>query len=124
MFIQIEMVWFVLSPHVQLIKLKGKSTMTIVKKSLNDLSISKKRLAELEAIQDKDIDYSDIPELDEQFWKNAEVRLPETKTGVYIRLDSDILEWMKSQGKGYQSRINAILRSYYEAHKNEHANHL
>ena len=98
--------------------------MTIVKKSLNKLSISKERLAELEAIQDKEIDYSDIPELDEQFWKNAEVRLPENKKGVYIRLDSDVLEWMKSQGKGYQSRINAILRSYYEAHKNEHANHL
>jgi len=98
--------------------------MTIVKKSLNELSISKERLAELEAITDKDINYSDIPELDEQFWKNAEVRLPENKKGVYIRLDSDVLDWMKGQGKGYQSRINAILRSYYEAHKNEHANHL
>lgn len=97
--------------------------MTIVKKSLNELSISKERLAELEAIKDKDIDYSDIPELDEQFWKNAEVRLPENKKGVYIRLDNDVLDWMKAQGKGYQSRINAILRSYYEAHKNEHANH-
>lgn len=98
--------------------------MTIVKKSLNELSISKKRLAELEAIQDKDIDYSDIPELDEQFWNNAEVRLPENKKSVNIRLDADVLDWMKAQGKGYQSRINAILRSYYEAHKNEHGNHL
>ncbi|NOR70844.1 MAG: 3-oxoacyl-ACP synthase [Methylomarinum sp.] len=98
--------------------------MTTVKKSLNELSISKKRLAELEAIQDKDINYSDIPELDEQFWKNAEVRLPENKKSVNIRLDADVLEWMKAQGKGYQSRINAILRSYYEAHKNEHTNHL
>lgn len=98
--------------------------MTIVKKSLNNLSISKERLAELEAIQDKDINYSDIPELDESFWKNAKVRLPETKTGVYIRLDDDVLDWMKSQGKGYQGRINAILRSYYEVHKSEHSNHL
>ena len=96
--------------------------MTIVKKSLNDLEISTQRLAEIKAIQDKDIDYSDIPELDENFWKNAEVRLPDPKKGVYIRLDSDVLDWMKSQGKGYQSRINAILRSYYEAHKNESVN--
>ncbi len=93
--------------------------MTIVKKSLNELSVSKKRLEQLKAIKDEDIDYSDIPELDEAFWKNAEVRLPETKTGVYIRLDGDVLNWLKSQGKGYQTRINAILRAYYEAHRDE-----
>ncbi len=93
--------------------------MTTVKKSLNELSISKKRLKQLKAIKDEDIDYSDIPELDEAFWKNAEVRLPEAKTGVYIRLDGDVLDWLKSQGKGYQTRINAILRAYYEAHQDE-----
>ena len=41
------------------------------------MSISKKRLKELEAIKDKDIDYSDIPELDENFWKRAELRMPQ-----------------------------------------------
>ena len=93
--------------------------MTTIKKSLNELSVSKERLAQLKARSDKDINYSDIPELDTDFWKNAEVRLPETKKGVYIRLDSDVLEWLKGQGKGYQTRINAILRSYYEAHQDE-----
>lgn len=93
--------------------------MTTVKKSLSDLSISKERLARLKRRQDKDIDFSDIPELDDQFWKNAEVRLPEKKTAVYIRLDGDVLDWLKSQGKGYQTRINAILRAYYDAHRNE-----
>lgn len=96
--------------------------MTTVKKSLNDLSVSKERLEELKAMQDENIDYSDIPELDEQFWKNAKVRLPETKTGVYIRLDTDLLNWLKGQGRGYQTRINAILRSYYNAHQNEDQN--
>ena len=96
--------------------------MTTVKKSLNDLSISKERLKELKAMPDEDIDYSDIPELDERFWKNAKVRLPETKTGVYIRLDADILDWLKGQGRGYQTRINAILRSYYNAHRDEGQN--
>jgi uncharacterized protein (DUF4415 family) len=38
---------------------------------------------------------------------------------VSIRLDADVLEWMKSQGKGYQSRINAVLRAYYEAHQGD-----
>ncbi len=71
---------------------------------------------ELLALPDEDIDCSDIPELDAAFWDNAEIRVPE-KTGVYIKLDTDMLEWMKSQGKGYQTRINAILRSYYDAKK-------
>lgn len=93
--------------------------MSTVKKSLNKMSISKKRIKEIEALKDGDIDYTDISELDENFWKNAEARLPETKTGVYIRLDTDVLDWLKSHGKGYQTRINAILKAYYEAHRNE-----
>lgn len=72
--------------------------------------------AELLALPDDAIDCSDIAELDEAFWAKAEIRSPE-KTGVYIKLDTDMLEWMKSQGKGYQTRINAILRSYYDAKK-------
>ena len=91
--------------------------MSTVKRSLDELSVSQKRLDEIKAIKDEDIDLSDIPELDEAFWENAELRLPESKKGVYIRIDSDVLEWLKSQGKGYQTRINAILRSYYEAKK-------
>lgn len=93
--------------------------MTTVKKSLNDLSVSKKRLDELKASADQAIDYSDIPELDEDFWKEATMKLPEPKTGVYIRLDAEMLEWFKQQGKGYQTRINAILKSYYEAHRHD-----
>ncbi len=93
--------------------------MTTVKKSLNELSVSKQRLEQLNAIKDEDIDYSDIPELDEDFWKNAELRMPEAKKGVYIRLDGEVLDWLKSQGKGYQTRINAILRAYYEAHRDD-----
>lgn len=88
--------------------------MTIVKKSLNELSISKKRLAELKAIKDEDIDYSDIPELDDKFFERAELCMPEPKKGVYIRLDSDVLDWLKSKGKGYQTRMNAMLRTMME----------
>lgn len=97
--------------------------MTIVKKSLNELSISTEQLEKIRAIKDKDIDYSDIPELDNSFWKNAKVSIPESKKGVYIRLDGDVLTWLKSQGKGYQTKINAILRSYYDAHKDEKIKH-
>ncbi len=71
--------------------------------------------AELEALAampDEEIDYSDIPPLTEEFWKNA-VRNPffrPTKTSTTLRIDSDVLAWLKAQGKGYQSKINAILR--------------
>jgi len=71
--------------------------------------------AELEVLAvrpDSAIDYSDIPPLNDAFWKNA-VRNPvykPTKTSTTLRLDTDVPLWLRSQGKGYQSRINAILR--------------
>jgi len=77
----------------------------------------KQKPNKIEEIKDEDINYSDIPELDEEFWKNAVIEYPKKKRPVTIRLDVDILEWFKSMGKGYQTKINAILRSYYEAHK-------
>ena len=59
-------------------------------------------------------------EIEEEFWKNSRVVMPgKGKTHTGLRIDTDILEWFKSSGKGYQTRINAILRSYYEAHKND-----
>ncbi len=74
----------------------------------------------LDAMTDEDIDYSDIPELDDNFFKNARVVVPPRKKQLTMRLDADVLDWMKAQGKGYQTRINAVLRSYYNAHKDKH----
>ena len=70
--------------------------------------------ARLKAMRDEDINLSDTPELGDSFFKNAVLRLPKPKAKVCIRLDQDILEWFRSQGKGYQTRINAILRAYKE----------
>jgi uncharacterized protein (DUF4415 family) len=72
----------------------------------------KLELKALKAMPESKIDYSDIPRLGESFWKNA-VRNPiykPTKTSTTVRIDSDVLLWLRTQGKGYQSRINAILR--------------
>lgn len=72
----------------------------------------KAELAALAARSDGEIDYSDIPPLTEDFWKNA-VRgrfYRPVKQQLTVRVDRDVLEWLKRQGKGYQSRINAILR--------------
>lgn len=70
-----------------------------------------KRLAEM---KDEDIDTSDIPELDDAFFENAELKIPK-KQPVTLRLDTDVLMWFKSQGQGYQTRINKLLRRYMES---------
>lgn len=71
----------------------------------------------IDAMTDESIDTSDIPPLDRDFFKGARLRLPEGKTLVTMRLDSDIVTWLKAHGPGYQTRINAILRTYMEAVK-------
>jgi len=74
----------------------------------------KKRSTLKKSTGDKTIDFSDIPETTSEFWANAEVRTPVGKTAISIRIDNDILEFFRKQGKGYQSKINAVLRSYKE----------
>jgi uncharacterized protein (DUF4415 family) len=73
----------------------------------------KRELAELAKRPDSEIDFSDIPELTEKFWQNA-VPNPfykPVKKQVTLRIDADILVWLRQQGKdGYQSRLNAVLR--------------
>jgi uncharacterized protein (DUF4415 family) len=79
------------------------------------MSISKKRLKEVASRSDSTIDYSDIAELEESFWKKARLVEAEKKQAVSLRLDCDILRWFKKRGKGYQSLINAVLKTYVQA---------
>jgi uncharacterized protein (DUF4415 family) len=71
-----------------------------------------KRLREM---RDEDIGYSDIPKLDESFWKTVTLTMPEAKDRLTIRLDHDVVEWFKKHGRGYQTRINATLRAFMKA---------
>ncbi len=73
----------------------------------------------IDAMSDEDIDTSDIPPLDDAFFANAQVRLPERKAPITIRLDSDVLVWFRGLGKGYQTHINAVLRMYMEAQRRQ-----
>jgi uncharacterized protein (DUF4415 family) len=69
-------------------------------------------LKELAERPDREIDYSDIPALSDEQLKNA-VRgrfYKPVKQQITARVDADVLDWLKSQGKGYQGRMNAILR--------------
>lgn len=88
----------------------------IVRTTLNEHRLTekdKRELARLAALPDDTIDYSDIPPLTEKFWKNA-VRNPwyrPRKQQVTLRIDADVLAWLRRDGKGYQSRLNSVLRS-------------
>jgi len=74
-----------------------------------------KRQKKFLEMPDEDIDYSDIPPLDDEFFKNAKLvkRSPRTEQ-ISIRIDTEVLEWFKShaQEKGYQTLINDVLRTY------------
>jgi uncharacterized protein (DUF4415 family) len=78
---------------------------------------SKTDWARVDATKDSEIDYSEIPELDKEFFRKAVLRMPEPKTTVTIRLDREVLNWFKREGRGYQTRINALLRAYMEAQR-------
>jgi len=83
------------------------------------MAISKKRLDEIKMMDDDNIDTSDIIEVGEDFFKMAKLIMPAdtAKTPVSIRVDGDVLDWFKAQGKGHLSRMNAVLRAYYQTHQ-------
>ena len=71
--------------------------------------ITKKRLTEIKSFKNKD--YSDNPEWSKEDWMKARpayAKIP--KTEIHIKIDQDILVWLKSEGRGYQTRLNAALR--------------
>ncbi len=67
-------------------------------------------------LSDDQIDTTDTGPLDEEFFKQAELSIRPPKKSLTLRLDADVLEWFRKQGKGYQTHINAILRTYMKAH--------
>ncbi|WP_342151497.1 BrnA antitoxin family protein [Methylorubrum sp. SB2] len=74
--------------------------------------VQEAELAALDALPDDEIDTSDIPPLTEEFWAEA-VRgkyYRPTQTTTTVHIDSDVLAWLRDQGPGYQTRLNAILR--------------
>ena len=81
---------------------------------MNKKSI-KSDLARIDRIREADIDYSDIPPLDKTFLKRATAAWPPVKRQLTIRLDADVLDWLKGHGRGYQTRINRILRVVMES---------
>ncbi len=85
---------------------------TIVRHSLSQIKMMRE--------QGKDETNPDAPEaqsLGADFWSSARVVMPGGKTSVHLRLDSDVVDWFKANGKGHLTRMNAVLRAYVEAQK-------
>ncbi len=81
------------------------------------MTISRKRKKAIE-VKDENVDYSDVPETDADFWANAELREPDRTQHVTLRVKQSVLDHFKAGGKkGYQTRINAVLESYVRAQK-------
>ena len=58
-----------------------------------------------------------IFEVDQDFWNDVRIVEPRKRTTISLRIDPDVLDWFKAEGKGHLTRINAVLRSYVEAQK-------
>ena len=75
-------------------------------------------LDRLDAIRDEEIDYSDMPELDAEFWARANVERPGQKPTVTMRVDPETLAYFKGgDPKGYTARMAAVLKAYVQAHQ-------
>jgi uncharacterized protein (DUF4415 family) len=89
-----------------------KEKSTIVRHSLSEIQNLRKL--------GKDKTRPNAPEaesLGADFWSNARVVMPRGKTSVHLRLDTDIVEWFKGNGKGHLTRMNSVLRAFVEAQK-------
>ena len=73
--------------------------------------------AAIRAIQDDDIDFSDVPELDETYWREARLIEPDRTEQISLRVRRSVLQWFKRPGKGYQTRINRVLETYVQAQR-------
>ncbi|WP_309605583.1 BrnA antitoxin family protein [Phenylobacterium sp.] len=76
----------------------------------------------MDALTDEDIeraiaeDPDSAPPLDADWFRQAELVIPVAKIATSIRVDSDVMGWFKTQGRGWQTRMNAVLRAYAKAH--------
>ncbi|MBA3632591.1 MAG: BrnA antitoxin family protein [Acidobacteria bacterium] len=73
--------------------------------------------ARIDQMTDEDIDTSDSPPLDDDFFARAQWRMPEKKTAVTLSVDSEVLKWFEAQGADFQQRVNAALKIYAQAHQ-------
>jgi uncharacterized protein (DUF4415 family) len=94
--------------------------------NMSKRSISKRSKTDwkrIDAMRDEDIDLSDSPEWTPEMFARAVVRVGfkpvPPKQQITLRLDSDVLDWFRARGAGYQTQINALLRAYMNEHRRQ-----
>lgn len=100
------------------------SKITIKRGELAPLTDEQKaRLKQLAGMAETQIDTNDVPELPIELWSDGVKGrfYKPIKTPTTVRIDSDVIHWLKSQGKGYQTRINTILRNAMIKDEKEHS---
>jgi uncharacterized protein (DUF4415 family) len=99
------------------------SAKRIVKRTARSRRHGKTDWARVDALSNREIenavksDPDAAPILDKEWFRKAKVVLPERKVPISLRMDREVLEWFKARGRRYQSRINAVLKAYVEAHR-------
>ena len=113
-----------LSPPERLVGMKEKSMQEHTVRYRPDRSKPEPRMSDMAQNMSEDevmrraADDPDMPDiLAPDFWDHAEIVSPASKNQITLRLDAELLDWFKAGGKGYQTRINAVLRSYVKAQK-------
>lgn len=93
----------------------------ITRRKLGEIRKDRTDWARLDAMSEEDLDRTiaadpdaDIPIAD---WTKARLVLPQRKQSVHLRVDPEVLRWFRRQGRGYLTRMNAVLKTYYEAHR-------
>jgi len=92
----------------------------IVRRTLDDKRKGKTDWARVDTMTEDELEKAaradpDAQPTDMAFWEGAEIVMPEPKERVTMRLDKEVLDWFRKGGKGYQTRMNAVLRAYMEA---------
>ena len=72
---------------------------------------SKTNWKKLQRANDAEINYTDSPATTEDFWKDAQLFMPSDKVPLSLRLGQDVVNFFKTQGRGYQTKMNAVLKS-------------
>jgi uncharacterized protein (DUF4415 family) len=99
------------------------SAKRIVKRTANSRRRGKTDWARVDTMSDREVeaaakaDPDAAPILDKQWFRTAKLIMPQRKVPVSIRMDREVVEWFKARGKRYQSRINAVLKAYMQAHR-------
>jgi uncharacterized protein (DUF4415 family) len=100
----------------------------IIRSTLGDVREDRTDWARVDAMTDEEIEEAaradpDAQPTDEEFWKHAKIITPPPRKDIHMRVDEDVLDWFKKQGRGYQAHMNAVLRAYMKAKSSESEKH-